>query len=70
MLERAKERNIIKGCKVEKLPIKYLGLPLGANPSRIKTWDPVIERTEKVLSVWRSQCIRQGEGLPLSVPTL
>lgn len=30
----------IMGCKLEKLPIKYLGLPLGANPGRIKTWQP------------------------------
>ncbi|XP_058212709.1 uncharacterized protein LOC131324659 [Rhododendron vialii] len=55
----------IMGCKVEQLPIKYLGLPLGANPGRIKTWDPVIERTEKVLSVWRSRCISTGGRLTL-----
>lgn len=27
----------ILGCKVECLPIKYLGLPLEANPNRVKT---------------------------------
>ncbi|XP_058203040.1 uncharacterized protein LOC131317509 [Rhododendron vialii] len=27
----------VMGCRVESLPIKYLGLPLGANPKRIKT---------------------------------
>ncbi|XP_058181191.1 uncharacterized protein LOC131299625 [Rhododendron vialii] len=53
------------GCKVENLPIKYLGLPLGANPGRIKTWDPVFERTEKVLSVWRTHCISTGGRITL-----
>lgn len=52
----------IMGCKVELLPIKYLRLPLGANPGRIKTWDPVIERTENLLSVWRSRCISSGKS--------
>lgn len=33
----------VMGCKVETLPIKYLGLPLGGNPKRIKTWEPVLD---------------------------
>ncbi|XP_058222941.1 uncharacterized protein LOC131332660 [Rhododendron vialii] len=40
---------MIMGCKIDHLPIKYLGLPLEANPKRIKTWDPVVERMEKRL---------------------
>ncbi|XP_058203083.1 uncharacterized protein LOC131317560 [Rhododendron vialii] len=55
----------IMGCKVEQLPIKYLGLSLGANPGRIKTWDSVIERTEKLLNIWRSRCISTGGRLTL-----
>ncbi|KAI8534362.1 hypothetical protein RHMOL_Rhmol10G0084400 [Rhododendron molle] len=31
----------------------------------MKTWDPVIERTEEVLSVWRSRCISTGGRLTL-----
>lgn len=50
-------RNLaqILGCKVEALPVKYLGLPLGANPSRISTWNPVIDKLKKRLTVWRDR---------------
>ncbi|XP_028058886.1 uncharacterized protein LOC114262720 [Camellia sinensis] len=30
--------------KSQNLPIKYLGLPLGANPKRKKTWKPVVDK--------------------------
>ncbi|KAI8548067.1 hypothetical protein RHMOL_Rhmol07G0243600 [Rhododendron molle] len=55
----------VMGCKVDHLPIKYLGLPLGANPNRIRTWDPVVERMEKRLSVWRGRFNTSGERLTL-----
>lgn len=51
---------LIIGCKSGKLPMKYLGLPLGANPRRIQTWQPVIERTEKVLKPWRRNRMTMG----------
>lgn len=50
----------VMGCKIESLPIKYLGLPLGANPRRIKTWEPVIDSFERALSIWRRRCISSG----------
>ncbi|XP_028058428.1 uncharacterized protein LOC114262269 [Camellia sinensis] len=31
-------------CKAKKLPLNYLGLPLGASPQRKKTWKPVIDK--------------------------
>lgn len=31
------------GCSAENLPLCYLGLPLGANPRRLKTWHPVVD---------------------------
>ncbi|XP_058216715.1 uncharacterized protein LOC131327580 [Rhododendron vialii] len=55
----------VMGCRVESLPIKYLGLPLGANPRRIKTWEPVLERTQKRLSIWRTRTISTGGRLTL-----
>nr|XP_029145792.1 uncharacterized protein LOC114924687 [Arachis hypogaea] len=39
-------------CKEGFLPIKYLGVPLGANPKRIHTWDPVIRKVEERLKGW------------------
>lgn len=53
------------GCRAESLSIKYLGLRLGANPRRIKTWEPVIERTQKILSIWRMRYISTGGKLTL-----
>ncbi|XP_058185686.1 uncharacterized protein LOC131302911 [Rhododendron vialii] len=53
------------GCKVDHLPIKYLGLPLGANPKRLKTWDPVVEKIERRLSVWRGRYNSSGGKLTL-----
>lgn len=36
-VQDVKSLAYVLGCKVESLPIKYLGLPLVANPRRIKT---------------------------------
>ncbi|XP_028051602.1 uncharacterized protein LOC114256191 [Camellia sinensis] len=30
-------------CTIHKLPFKYLGLPLGANPRRNQSWKPVVD---------------------------
>ena len=43
----------ILGCMVVSLPIRYLGIPLGANPNRIETWQPVIDKITKRLSSWK-----------------
>ncbi|XP_026459098.1 uncharacterized protein LOC113359722 [Papaver somniferum] len=43
------------GCKVEKLPIKYLSLPLGASYRNISVWNEVIQRMEVKLSNWRKK---------------
>lgn len=48
----------ILGCKVVSLPFKYLGLPLGANPRRIDTWKPVIEKFEKKLAFYNRKYSR------------
>ncbi|XP_058205583.1 uncharacterized protein LOC131319374 [Rhododendron vialii] len=55
----------VMGCKVEILLIKYLGLPLGVNPKRIKTWEPVLDRMGKKLSIWRSRFNSMGGRLTL-----
>ena len=41
------------GCKVGKLPAKYLGLPLCLGLPKKHLWDPVVERIEKKLSSWK-----------------
>jgi hypothetical protein len=40
----------ILGCGVATLPVKYLGLPLGASYKSIHIWDGVIEKIERRLA--------------------
>ncbi|XP_028059460.1 uncharacterized protein LOC114263159 [Camellia sinensis] len=37
-------------CHNQILPLKYLGLPLGASPSRRRTWQPVIDKCKLCLA--------------------
>lgn len=39
------------GCKCETCPIQYLGLSLGANPKRVKTWGSVVNKIEDRLGL-------------------
>lgn len=65
VLRFVKDLALVMGCKVEKLPIKYLGLPLGANPKRIKTWEPMLDRMAKKLNVWSRRFNSSGGRLTL-----
>lgn len=44
-------------CKVGHFPTIYLGLPIGGSTSRIKCWDPIIERMEKKLATWKGNLL-------------
>ena len=57
-------------CRVKSLPIMYLGLPLGANPRRIKTWQPIIDKVKKRLSLWKRKCLSIGGRITLIKSTL
>ena len=45
--------------------MKYLGIPLGANPKRIETWKPIIDRIEKKLSTWKGRILSKASRLVL-----
>jgi hypothetical protein len=47
-------------CKLGKLPFIYLGLPVGANPRKEATWDPVIEVLQKRLHSWKNRFVSLG----------
>lgn len=68
--QNVKDLAKIIGCQSGKLPMKYLGLPLGANPNRIKTWQPVIENVSKKLKIWKQRYISVGGRLTLIKSTL
>lgn len=48
------------GCNLQKLPVTCLGLPLGANPRRRNTWEPVISMMENRLSGWKRNMISRA----------
>ena len=53
------------GCRVGKLPISYLGLPLGASFKSSWAWDVVEERFKKRLTMWKRQYLSKGGRLTL-----
>jgi len=52
-------------CRLDSLLSKYLGMPLGANPSRISTWKLVIEKFRKRLHMWKMRLLSMASCLCL-----
>jgi hypothetical protein len=51
--------------KVALVPFIYLGLPVGANPRRVSTWEPMIEALRKRLGVWSNKYVSLGGRIVL-----
>lgn len=47
-------------CKIQKLPLMYLGLPLGANPRKKSTWQPVVDKVRKKFSLEEKDIVFRG----------
>ncbi|GAU51438.1 hypothetical protein TSUD_413380, partial [Trifolium subterraneum] len=47
-------------CKKGDFPFIYLGLPVGANPRRASTWDPVVKAIERRLMSWKNKYVSLG----------
>nr|KAJ0226344.1 hypothetical protein LSAT_V11C100032810 [Lactuca sativa] len=41
----------VTGCRAEKFPFFYLGLPVGVNMGKIKGWNPIVERFKKTFQL-------------------
>lgn len=52
-------------CRVMEIPFVYLGLPVGGNPRRVCTWDPVVAKLTRRLSVWKGKHLSFGGRLCL-----
>ncbi|XXG72211.1 hypothetical protein AAC387_Pa07g1359 [Persea americana] len=63
--ESTKELADIIGCKAGRLPILYLGLPIGAKQRSKLVWDPVIANFERKLSSWKKQYLSLGGRITL-----
>lgn len=55
----------VLNCKNQKLPMVYLGLPLGTNPKRKSTWQPVVDKVQKKLSLWKRKLLSFAGRLTL-----
>ncbi|XP_015934406.2 uncharacterized protein LOC107460547 [Arachis duranensis] len=55
----------VLGCKQANLPVKYLGIWLGANPRLVKTWKPLIDKVEEKLSLWKAKILNKTGKLVL-----
>ena len=48
------------GCRQSSLPLKYLGLPLGANFKELPIWNPILEKMERRLAGWKRLYLSKG----------
>jgi hypothetical protein len=63
-VDQVKRLAGILGCGVASLPVKYLGLPLGASYKSTHTWDGVIEKIEYCLASWKRLYLSKGGSHP------
>ena len=47
----------ILGCRVGSLPMTYLGMPLGVSHKSPTVWNPILEKFERKLAVWKMYLI-------------
>ncbi|KAH0634712.1 hypothetical protein KY290_035831 [Solanum tuberosum] len=55
----------ILGCRIEKLPTTYLGMPLGYKHKALEIWDGILEKAERKLAKWKAQYLSMGGRLIL-----
>jgi hypothetical protein len=60
----------ILGCRVLSLPMKYLGLPLGASYKATSIWNDIIVKMECWLAGWKLLYFSKGGRLTLIKSTL
>lgn len=47
-------------CKTTEIPFVYLGIHVGANPRKKTTWDPLLSKLRKRLSLWKRKTLSFG----------
>nr|XP_029145814.1 uncharacterized protein LOC114924701 [Arachis hypogaea] len=65
MLEEAVRNGQISPLLEAALPIKYLGIQLGANPRLVKTWKPIVDKVEEKFSLWKAKVLNKAGKLVL-----
>ena len=57
-------------CRIESLPMTYLGMSLGASFKAQTVWNPILEKMECRLAGWRKLYLSKGGRLTLLKRTL
>ena len=60
----------VLGCNQGSLPMKYLGLPLGAKFKDKSIWNPILEKMERKLAGWKKLYLSKGGRVTLIKSTL
>ena len=60
----------VLGCTHSSLPLKYLGLPLGAKFKKVSLWNPILEKMERRLADWKRLYLSKGGRATLIKSTL
>ena len=55
----------VLGCKQGSLPMKYLGLSLGAKLKDKTIWNPILEKMERRLAGWKHLYLSNGGRVTL-----
>ncbi|KAK5832869.1 hypothetical protein PVK06_016675 [Gossypium arboreum] len=57
--------DVVCKCKFGDLPFNYLGIPLGADPRKISSWDGIVKRVERKLTGWKSRSLSWADRVVL-----
>lgn len=60
-----RQAAVFLNCGEGKLSFRYLGLPVGADPKRISTREPIIESMQKKLAAWKGRHLSFGGRITL-----
>jgi len=52
-------------CRAVKLPITYLGIPLGENMRKIAAWQPIVDKVQQRLTAWKATTLSRAGRLVL-----